>query len=118
MARFAFGAPPYLPPLDAFTRYASKLGHLALYALMLAMPISGYVDQSAAQRVVSWFGLFNAPMVVGPDKELSHAAGFAHYIFAWAIGAVLTLHIAAVIWHVFVKRDNVLARMWPGAARA
>jgi cytochrome b561 len=113
LARVSLGAPKYFPPLDFFTRYASELGHLALYALMFAMPISGYVDQTADGHPISWFGLFTFPMLIPHDPALSKQASEAHYIFAWCIGAMLVAHIGAALWHALVRKDNVLARMWP-----
>jgi len=118
LVRLAASAPAYLPPLDAFTRFASTLGHLALYALMLAMPISGYIHSSAGQHAFNWFGLFPVPMLVGDNPQIDHATGLAHYVFAWTIGAVLTIHILAALWHLIVKKDNVFARMWPSRSGA
>ena len=113
LVRLATGAPPHIPPLDVVTRYASKLAHFALYVLMLAMPISGYVHSSAGQHAFDWFGLFPMPMWVAADPAIDRSAGEAHYVLAWAIGAVITLHVAAALWHLLVKKDNVFARMGP-----
>ena len=83
-----------------------------LYLLMIALPVSGYVMSSAGGNPPSFFGLFTLPNLVGVDKSLDESARQAHYVFAWAIGALIALHIAAVVWHV-MKRDTVLTRMWP-----
>jgi len=117
LARLSLGAPNYVPPLDFFTRYASALGHLALYALMFALPISGYIGSSAGGHGVEWFGLFAIPAWVPRDENLDKAASYAHYVFALAIGAALIVHIGAVVWHSFVLKDNVAARMWPSARK-
>jgi cytochrome b561 len=111
--RLALPTPNYVPPLSAFNLYASKLGHLGLYALMIALPISGYVHSSAGDHSFAWFGLFPVPQWVAPDKNLDELAGGAHYLLAWAIGVLLVGHIGAAIWHAAVKKDGVLARMWP-----
>ena len=92
---------------------AAGAGHLALYALMIAMPLSGYVKSSAGGRGVSFFGLFSVPAIVPAKKGLAQAAGQAHYLFACLLGAMLVLHLAAVAWHAHIKRDEVLTRMWP-----
>jgi cytochrome b561 len=111
--RIASGAPAYAEPLGRLTRGAAHSAHMALYALMVVMPVSGYVLSSAGGNDVSWFGLFSLPSVLPKDGALSQAGREAHYLFAWAIGIVLALHLAAVVWHTTVRRDTVLTRMWP-----
>ena len=111
--RLVAGAPAYAEPLGKVIRVASRAGHLALYALMIAMPVSGYLASTAGGRAVSWFGLFELPRLVAKDRFLAVAAGWAHLIFAWTLAFVLAAHLSAVIWHTVIKRDSVLTRMWP-----
>jgi cytochrome b561 len=84
-----------------------------LYALMIAMPVSGYVLSTAGGSEAPWFGLFAFPNLLPKDKALSEAGSQAHYLFAWGIAFVLVAHLGAVAWHAGVKRDTVLTRMWP-----
>lgn len=114
--RLFAGAPPYAPPLSPLNLAAAHAGHFALYALMIALPVSGYVNSAAGGHEIPWFGLFEWPNVAPQDKALAHAASRAHFWLAWTIGAVLALHLAAVVWHGWVKRDAVFARMWPRGA--
>jgi cytochrome b561 len=111
--RLIVGAPAYAEPLGKLTRAASRAGHLALYALMIAMPVSGYLSSTAGGHPVPWFGLFDLPRLVGKDRFLDEAAGRAHFVFAWTIGFVLAAHLCAVVWHAAIKRDTILTRMWP-----
>jgi cytochrome b561 len=111
--RIITGAPAYAEPLGRLTHAAARAGHLALYALMIAMPVSGYLTSTAGGNAVSWFGLFTLPRVVGKDKFLDEAASWAHLVFAWVIAFVLAAHLGAVVWHAVIKRDSVLTRMWP-----
>ncbi len=111
--RLVVGAPEYAEPLGWLTHSAARAGHLALYALMIAMPVSGYLTTAAGGHDVPWFGLFSVPSLVGKNKFLDQAASQAHFVFAWAIAIVLALHLAAVVWHARIKRDTVLTRMWP-----
>lgn len=113
LIRLAVGAPAYAVPLGRLVKTASGSAHLALYVLMIAMPVSGYVMSSAGGHDVSFFGLIQLPELVPHDKALAEAANWAHFIFAWAIGITLALHLSAVVWHARVKRDAVLGRMWP-----
>jgi cytochrome b561 len=111
--RLTVGAPAYAEPLGKLTQVAARAGHLALYALMIAMPVSGYLGSTAGGRAVSWFGLLELPRLVAKDRDLAVAASWAHLVFAWTLAFVLATHLSAVVWHAMVKRDSVLTRMWP-----
>ena len=111
--RLIVGAPAYSEPLGRLTHAAARAGHFVLYALMIAMPVSGYLTSTAGGNEISWFGLFSLPRLVGKDKFLDEAASWAHLTFAWVIAFVLAAHLGAVVWHAVVRRDSVLTRMWP-----
>ena len=113
VVRLVVGAPAYAVPLGRLVHAAAGSAHLALYALMVAMPVSGTIMSSAGGHDVSFFGLFTLPAIVPRSKALAEAASWAHFIFACAIGVTLAAHLSAVVWHAGVKRDTVLARMWP-----
>jgi cytochrome b561 len=111
--RLIVGVPAYAELLGKLTEIASRAGHFALYALMIAMPVSGYLGSTAGGRAVSWFGLFELPRLVAKDRSLAVAAGWAHLVFAWMLAFALAAHLGAVVWHAMIKRDSVLTRMWP-----
>jgi cytochrome b561 len=111
--RLIVGAPAYAEPLGDLVRAASRAGHFALYALMVAMPVSGYLGSTAGGRAVSWFGLFGLPRLVAKDQVLARAANWAHLVFAWMLAFALAAHLGAVVWHAMIRRDSVLTRMWP-----
>lgn len=96
-----------------YERWATHLAHAALYALMLAMSISGWVINSAADFPMKWFGLFRVPQITSPDKGVQDAASLTHLVLFWALLAVLVVHIAAALHHHFVRRDDILLRMVP-----
>ena len=109
--RLSVGAPPYSASLGLLSRIGAHATHIALYALMIAMPVSGYIDSVAGGHPAPWFGLFDWPAPVARDEALARRAGFARQRLTWAIGAGLALHLAAA-WRAWVKRDDVFARMW------
>jgi cytochrome b561 len=114
--RLAVRAPPYSAALGALHRLGARAAHVALYALMIAMPVTGYVDSVVGGHPTSWFGLFDWPAPIARNDALARTAGLVHYGLAWALAAALALHFAAVAWHVWVKRDDVFARMGPARA--
>jgi cytochrome b561 len=112
--RLVVGAPAYAEPLGRLTHAAARSAHIGLYALMIAMPVSGYLSSNGAGAVVPWFGLFSFPHLLPKNDTLRIAAGEAHLVFAWLIAFVLAAHLGAVVWHAAIRRDTVLTRMWPG----
>ena len=97
--RLISGAPAYAEPLGRLTHAAARSAHIGLYALMIAMPVSGYLSSNGAGTVVPWFGLFTFPHLLPKNDTLRIAAGQAHYVFAWTIAFVLAAHLGAVVWH-------------------
>jgi cytochrome b561 len=105
---------PVLPPtLKPYERRIAHFTHGALYALLFAMPISGWAMSSARGFSVSWFGLVQLPDFVGKSRSLYETLHDVHETFAYMLGAVALLHIAAALKHHFVLHDDVLRRMLP-----
>jgi len=111
--RLVAGAPAYAEPLGRLTHAAAQSAHIALYALMIAMPVSGYLLSTGSGADVPWFGLFSFPVLLPKDQALRMAGSWAHFLLAWTIAFVLAAHLGAVAWHAAIKRDSVLTRMWP-----
>jgi cytochrome b561 len=109
--RLYAGEPPFRQPLDPLTRIASHAGHVALYALMIFMPVTGYLFSAAGGYSLPWFGLFQWPRLLPRDPGLTRWGELLHDRGAWVIAAVLLLHLAAVAWHHWIRRDEVLSRM-------
>lgn len=107
--------PPPLPAaMPAWEKGAAHAGHLGLYLLMLALPVSGWVMASNPERVrpLTFFGLFDIPYL--PVSAAGAGAGHdAHGVLGWIMLALLALHIGAALRHHLVRRDGVLARMLP-----
>ncbi len=118
-ARAARPAPPPAPGWSRATRWASGLIHAALYALLAAVPLIGWLRVSSAivPIPVSLFGLATIPNIAPVDAEFSQAMALAHKFGAWALAALVALHVAAALKHQFVDRDAILSRMWRRADR-
>jgi len=89
--------------------------HGLLYALLFAMPLSGWMMSSAKNYPVSWFGLLQLPDLVGPNERLYETLHDTHELLASALIAVSVLHLLGALRHHFFKRDDVLRRMLPFA---
>jgi cytochrome b561 len=110
------------PPLPASVKPWEKgLAHAAhwlLYALMILIPLSGWIFTSASPKrhPLEFFGLFELPYFPVPQaKATSHVWHERHETMAYLILALLVLHIAAALKHRFFDRDRTLDRMLPGA---
>lgn len=105
-------APPITPAPPAWQTLITKLVHGALYALMIAMPILGWLILSAEAKPVPFFGL-ELPALIGPDKELAETIEELHEIGGTVGYYLIGLHAAAALFHHYIVRDNTLLRMMP-----
>jgi cytochrome b561 len=106
--------PPPLPTMPVWQRRAAVGVHWALYALLLAIPVSGWLYSSAAGVPTVYLGLWQLPDLVAKDQALAEALKLVHKSLNFALLALLVVHIAAAVKHHFVDRDGLLARMLPG----
>jgi cytochrome b561 len=105
---------PELPnTLKPYEKFLARLTHFALYVLLFAQPITGWMLSSASNFPVSYFGWFPLPNLVAPDKELQHLLHEVHENLFRAIVVLAILHIAAALKHHFWFKDDVLKRMLP-----
>jgi len=114
--RLAHRPPPDVQ-MPAWQRHASHLTHRALYVLFFAVPLVGWAYSSAAGFPIVWFGVLPLPDFVPVDKALAEAIKPFHGALAWALVAVVVLHVAGALKHQFVDRDGLISRMLPGPAR-
>lgn len=88
--------------------------HFLLYALMIAMPMSGWIMSSAGKSPLTWFGLFPvAKFAVARGDPIVNASDAAHHFLGLLMAALVIGHIAAALRHHFLLRDAVLRRMLP-----
>lgn len=86
--------------------------HLALYGLMLGLPLLGWLMQNAAGRTVEVFGWFHLPTILSTDLVWYGWLRSLHEWFAYALILLVLLHVSAALQHAFVKRDGVFQQMW------
>ena len=101
------------PGFGGVAKFASRAVHMAFYVLLVAMPLSGWLYNSASNFPLKWFGLFRVPALSGPDKTLKQLALAAHETVFLILLAVLIVHTVAALKHHFIDRDSVLRRMLP-----
>ncbi|MGD9816287.1 MAG: cytochrome b/b6 domain-containing protein [Hyphomonadaceae bacterium] len=123
--------PPPMPAhMPGWERFVAKATHWAFYALMLALPLSGWLYVSAGWSIhdeqplvvtTRYFDLFRVPALFGLPQAsegvraaAAEAAFTAHWVLAYAMIALAALHVLAALKHHLFDRDEVLAHMIPG----
>lgn len=111
--RATHGAPPPLSTMPPWQRQASRWVHIALYLLLVTIPLSGWVYSSSTGVQVVYLGLFPLPDLVPKDRILARALLTLHLTLNFTLFSLVCVHTAAALRHHFVDRDSVLARMLP-----
>jgi len=114
--RWTHAAPPPPAGSRAWEILAARLSHMALYLLMIAVPLSGWL--SASTSIIPWklWWLVPWPRIASPSQDLHEIAEELHEGLIWALVVVLALHVVAALYHHYVKRDPVLRRMLGGSS--
>jgi cytochrome b561 len=105
-------------PADVSTnsKIENKLAHfmhLALYLVMIAFPISGYMMSMGGGHSVSFFGLFNLPDLIGKNEFIGDLGHTVHGKLELISYALVGLHALAALKHQFITKNGTLARMLP-----
>ncbi len=111
-ARLSGPTPNIQPAPDKVQQLSAKLLHLALYTLMIGMPLTGWLVLSASGKVIPFFGLELAALI-GENKGLAKQLKEVHELVGTLGYYLIGLHVIAALYHHYIKRDNTLTRMLP-----
>jgi len=110
--RASHAVPPPPTGVPVWQQQAGSAVHWLLYALLIVMPVTGFIDAAANGHAVSYFFLFDLPLLP-ENKPLAHLAGTIHETLQWVVYGGIVLHTAAALRHHFIIGDSVLRRMLP-----
>jgi cytochrome b561 len=113
--RFVVGAPIADPKIEPWQKVVSAIVHTSIYVLLVAMPIAGYIANSAYGAPTPFFGLFNLPPIIGKNEALSTQLFTIHRWVGYLLIVIVLTHVSAALFHTFIRRDNVINRMLPRA---
>jgi len=101
------------PPLNGqgVQKLLAAITHYGLYAVMLIMPLSGYVMSSAGGYGVKVFGL-KLPDLLGENKPLGSLAHSVHHYASEAVYILVALHLIGALFHHYVVKDDTFLRMF------
>lgn len=111
-ARFSGPVPVIRPEPAGRMQLAAKLGHLALYALMIITPLLGWLTLSASGKPIPFFGL-ELPALTGENKELAKQIKEMHETIGTLGYFLIGGHVAVALYHHVIKHDNTMTRMLP-----
>jgi cytochrome b561 len=101
--------PPPLPSLPRWQAWAAKGNHALLYAMMFAMPLSGYLGSVFSGYPILWFG-WTLPSWGRADPAIKDLMSVVHLASSWVLLVSFSLHVAGTIKHSLAG-DRVMARM-------
>jgi len=105
---------PLPPGTPGWQKIAARATHVLFYVLLIGLPLGGWASSSAAARDISYFGLFNWPLLPIPQsRELAGTFMDMHRLGVKVLYVLLAVHVLAALKHHFLDRDNVLHRMIP-----
>ena len=111
--RLAVGAPMPDPAIEPWQKTLSAAVHTTFYVLLIAMPVAGYIANSAYGAATPFFGLFELPALVSKDEGLATQLFAVHRWVGWLLIVLVVVHVSAALYHHFARGDNVLRRMLP-----
>jgi len=114
---------PLLPAhMPAWERFAAHASHFLLYALIIAIPLSGWAQASASPLGIPtiWFGIIEIPHLPGlqgfaDQHAVEHQLHEIHEWLGYLMMGLLAIHVGAALKHHYWDRDDVLTRMLPAS---
>lgn len=109
---------PQLPiDMVSWEKILAHAVHIALYILLFAIPLSGWLMSSAKGFQTVYLGLFPIPDLIAKNPALGEKLEQAHALLNWLLLSLVVLHILGALKHYFIDRNDILARMLPIAKR-
>lgn len=106
-----FHSPPRLPSfMRAWERAAARGNHIALYVLMLVMPLSGYIASNFSKYGIKFFNAVKLPPWGIDDHRIYGLFNSTHIVTAYVFAAIIAIHVLAALRHA-LRRDGVFSRM-------
>lgn len=111
--RLIHPAPPLSATIPILLRVVSHVTHWLMYALMIAIPLSGWLMSSAKGFQTVWFGLLPLPDLLPKNAALGDLLAEVHEVLNYTLLGLVIVHTTAALKHHFIDRNDVLTRMLP-----
>jgi cytochrome b561 len=121
--RLGHRPPPHPDSMPPIEQTAASVAHFVFYLLLLGLPLTGWalVSVSPINIPTVLFGLARWPHIwflasLHNKAPVAAALDYVHAYGAWALLALIFLHVGAALRHHFFVGDDILGRMLPGAS--
>lgn len=111
LVRLGTNAPALPGHMSVSAQRMAHLGHLALYLLMLLVPLSGWAMSSAYGIPVVYFGVVTVPALLAASPELAPWLKTLHQALNLLLAICVIGHVVLAFKHHFIDRDGLLNRM-------
>lgn len=112
--RLVTTVPPVPADLSPPLRLLSQVTHVLLYAVLIILPVLGWINANARGFTVWLLGVVPMPALVPAASPFGREMGDIHQIFAWVLLGAAGLHVLGALYHQIILRDGLLRRMVPG----
>ena len=109
--RYTHPAPQLPNTMSPSMKTFAHIGHLALYFMLLALPITGCLFSWSAGYPAPVLYLFNLPALISKNPEITAIVKPLHIWLSWLAGLLVVGHLGAALKHHFIDKDNVLSSM-------
>lgn len=103
--------PVYPDSMAAWEKNLARIVRYSLYAVVIAMPLSGWVMTSASHHAPVLFH-WKLLLPMAKNKVLAKQLAEVHWFLAWTLAVILILHVAGALKHHFIDKNTILRRMW------
>lgn len=111
--RLTHPAPPLPDDVPVWQRKVAEATHYALYALMIVIPLTGWLMSSAKGFQTVYFGVVPIPDLLAKNEGLGETLALVHRYLNYSMIGLVIAHIAAALKHHFIDKDDILRRMLP-----
>ena len=116
--RIAHPPPPFPEAMPALEKRIAHWTHVAIYVLLAAMVVSGYVRTVGDGFPIELLDALGVPPLIPPMPDLAAAMLVVHQFAVFGLLGLVAVHVAAVLQHHLIEGDDTLARMWPPWGRS
>ncbi|KEQ28644.1 cytochrome b [Pedobacter antarcticus] len=107
--RLSFSVPKMPASISNFQSTAAGTLHWLLYAMMLALPLTGWAQLSAGGFLVKLFPGINLPSILQQSPFLYALLHDAHRVMAWLLFLMVVGHLSAALLHAWAYRDGLFS---------
>ena len=111
--RLTHPAPPLPDDVPVWQRKVAEATHYALYALMIVIPLTGWLMSSAKGFQTVYFGVIPIPDMLAKNEGMGETLVLVHRYLNYSMIGLVIAHIAAALKHHFIDKDDILRRMLP-----